>query len=40
MAGVGFIRKPPRYLKPGDIVETDVVGVGRLRNQMVPGEAR
>ncbi len=40
MAGVGFIRKPPRYLKPGDIVETDVVGVGRLRNQMVPGEGR
>ena len=40
MAGVGFIRKPPRYLKPGDIVETDVVGVGRMRNQMVPGEAR
>ena len=40
MAGVGFIRKPPRYLTPGDIVETDVVGVGRMRNQMVPGEAR
>ena len=40
MAGVGFIRKPPRYLAPGDIVETEVEGVGRMRNQMVAGGDR
>lgn len=41
MSGVGFIRKPPRYLAVGDIVETEVEGVGRLRNTMVaPGFTR
>lgn len=39
MAGVGFIRKPPRYLAPGDVVLTEVEGVGRLENHMVPGPA-
>jgi 2,4-diketo-3-deoxy-L-fuconate hydrolase len=40
MAGVGFIRKPPRYLTVGDVVVTDVEGVGQLRNTMVPGGTR
>ncbi|MFC5337546.1 fumarylacetoacetate hydrolase family protein [Leucobacter denitrificans] len=31
-AGVGFSRKPPRYMKAGDIVEVEIEGVGTLRN--------
>jgi 2-keto-4-pentenoate hydratase/2-oxohepta-3-ene-1,7-dioic acid hydratase in catechol pathway len=31
-AGVGFARKPPRYLKPGDEVVIRVEGLGELRN--------
>jgi 2-keto-4-pentenoate hydratase/2-oxohepta-3-ene-1,7-dioic acid hydratase in catechol pathway len=34
-AGVGHGRIPPEYLKPGDIVEVEVEGVGLLRNQVV-----
>jgi 2-keto-4-pentenoate hydratase/2-oxohepta-3-ene-1,7-dioic acid hydratase in catechol pathway len=37
MSGVGLLRKPPRYLEPGDVVVTEVSGVGRLRNTMVAG---
>ncbi|GAC1443630.1 MAG: fumarylacetoacetate hydrolase family protein [Chloroflexota bacterium] len=33
--GVGFARTPPEYLKPGDIVETEIEGIGVLRNRMV-----
>jgi 2,4-didehydro-3-deoxy-L-rhamnonate hydrolase len=31
-AGVGFARKPPVLLKPGDVVEVGVEGIGALRN--------
>jgi len=34
-AGVGFARKPPRYLQPGDEVAIRVQGVGELRNPVV-----
>ncbi|MFC6789083.1 fumarylacetoacetate hydrolase family protein [Methylobacterium komagatae] len=36
--GVGFARKPPEFLKPGDVMETEIVGLGTLRNviQAVP----
>lgn len=34
-AGVGFTRKPPIYLKPGDCFEVDVAGVGVLRNSVI-----
>lgn len=30
--GVGRVRKPPIWMKPGDIVEVDIRGVGILRN--------
>lgn len=30
--GVGFARKPPVYLKPGDVVEVEIDGLGTLRN--------
>ena len=33
--GVGFARTPPEFLKPGDILETEVEKVGLLRNKMV-----
>jgi 2-keto-4-pentenoate hydratase/2-oxohepta-3-ene-1,7-dioic acid hydratase in catechol pathway len=31
-AGVGFARKPPEFLKPGDVMESEVEGIGVLRN--------
>ncbi|PVH77217.1 fumarylacetoacetate hydrolase-like protein [Cadophora sp. DSE1049] len=31
-AGVGFGQKPPVWLKPGDVVEVSVTGLGVLRN--------
>lgn len=34
-AGVGFARKPPRYLRPGDEVVVEVQGLGALRNPVV-----
>jgi 2-keto-4-pentenoate hydratase/2-oxohepta-3-ene-1,7-dioic acid hydratase in catechol pathway len=33
--GVGHYRKPPEYLKPGDVMETEVEGIGTLRNRIV-----
>jgi 2-keto-4-pentenoate hydratase/2-oxohepta-3-ene-1,7-dioic acid hydratase in catechol pathway len=34
-AGVGFKRKPPVFLKPGDTVEVEVEGIGTLVNHVV-----
>lgn len=34
-SGVGFARKPPRYLKPGDVCEIELEGYGVLRNPVV-----
>lgn len=31
-SGVGFSRKPPRFMKPGDVVEVEIESVGTLRN--------
>jgi 2-keto-4-pentenoate hydratase/2-oxohepta-3-ene-1,7-dioic acid hydratase in catechol pathway len=33
--GVGFARKPPEFLEPGDVVEAEVEGIGTLRNRFV-----
>jgi len=33
--GVGFARRPPVYLRPGDEVEIEIEGIGRLRNKVV-----
>jgi 2-keto-4-pentenoate hydratase/2-oxohepta-3-ene-1,7-dioic acid hydratase in catechol pathway len=33
--GVGFARKPPVFLKPGDVVEIEIEGIGVLRNPVV-----
>jgi 2-keto-4-pentenoate hydratase/2-oxohepta-3-ene-1,7-dioic acid hydratase in catechol pathway len=34
-SGVGFARKPPRYLKDGDVCIVRVQGLGELRNPVV-----
>jgi 2-keto-4-pentenoate hydratase/2-oxohepta-3-ene-1,7-dioic acid hydratase in catechol pathway len=31
-SGIGHARKPPEYLKPGDVMETEIAGIGMLRN--------
>ena len=36
--GVGFARNPPEYLKAGDVMETEVAGIGVLRNRIVPAK--
>ena len=30
--GVGYARKPPEFLKPGDVMETEIAGIGIIRN--------
>jgi 2-keto-4-pentenoate hydratase/2-oxohepta-3-ene-1,7-dioic acid hydratase in catechol pathway len=34
-AGVGFGRKPPSYMKVGDVVEVEIEAIGTLRNRVV-----
>jgi 2-keto-4-pentenoate hydratase/2-oxohepta-3-ene-1,7-dioic acid hydratase in catechol pathway len=36
--GVGFARTPPEFLKPGDIVECEIEGIGVIRNQIAANE--
>ena len=33
--GVGFVRKPPRFLKPGDQVRVEVSGLGFIENPVI-----
>ena len=33
-AGVGYARTPPEFLRPGDLLETEVEGIGTLRNSI------
>lgn len=33
-SGVGYARTPPEFLKPGEVPETEVVGIGLLRNRI------
>jgi len=35
-AGVGFSRKPPVYLRPGDSMRTWIENIGELNNPIVP----
>ena len=39
-AGIGALREPPRFLRPGDVVECAVDGIGILRNVCAEGEPR
>jgi 2-keto-4-pentenoate hydratase/2-oxohepta-3-ene-1,7-dioic acid hydratase in catechol pathway len=34
-SGVGFARTPPEFLKPGDVVDCEVEGIGTIRNRIV-----
>jgi 2-keto-4-pentenoate hydratase/2-oxohepta-3-ene-1,7-dioic acid hydratase in catechol pathway len=34
-AGVGVTRQPPRFLQPGDVLETWIEGIGTIRNRCV-----
>jgi acylpyruvate hydrolase len=39
-SGVGKARTPPRWLRPGEVVEVEIEGIGTLRNRVVDeGEA-
>lgn len=38
-SGVGFARKPPRFLRAGDEVTVKVEGIGELRNPVVAEES-
>ena len=33
-SGVGHARNPPEFMKPGDVMETEVEGIGMLRNKI------
>ncbi|MGH8729699.1 MAG: fumarylacetoacetate hydrolase family protein [Burkholderiales bacterium] len=33
--GTGFARTPPEYLQPGDVLETEIAGIGVMRNPIV-----
>ncbi len=37
--GVGFARTPPEFLRPGDVMESEVERVGTLRNRIVAAPA-
>ena len=34
-AGVGAARQPPRFLQPGDVLETWIEGIGTIRNPFI-----
>jgi 2-keto-4-pentenoate hydratase/2-oxohepta-3-ene-1,7-dioic acid hydratase in catechol pathway len=33
-SGVGYARTPPEFLRPGDVLETEISGIGALRNRI------
>ena len=34
-AGVGYARTPPVWMRPGDVIEIEIEGIGTLRNTIV-----
>jgi 2-keto-4-pentenoate hydratase/2-oxohepta-3-ene-1,7-dioic acid hydratase in catechol pathway len=36
-AGVGYTRKPPVWMKPGDTIEIEIEGIGTLSNPIRDG---
>ncbi len=34
-SGVGFARTPPEFLRPGDLMESEIEGIGTMRNPVV-----
>lgn len=39
-AGVGFFRRPPRFLKPGDVCALEIDRIGRLENPVAARQPR
>ena len=39
-AGVGHARKPPEFMKAGDVLESEIEGIGLLRNPIGSPRAR
>jgi 2-keto-4-pentenoate hydratase/2-oxohepta-3-ene-1,7-dioic acid hydratase in catechol pathway len=39
-AGVGSLRTPPRFLSPGDVIVTEIEGLGRMENHCRPADFR
>jgi len=37
-SGVGFTRNPPIFIRPGDVIELEIEGIGILRNTVVAEE--
>jgi 2-keto-4-pentenoate hydratase/2-oxohepta-3-ene-1,7-dioic acid hydratase in catechol pathway len=37
-SGVGFVRRPPVYLKSGDEIEAEIEGIGKLANSVIESE--
>jgi 2-keto-4-pentenoate hydratase/2-oxohepta-3-ene-1,7-dioic acid hydratase in catechol pathway len=35
--GVGWVRQPPVFLQPGDVLESTIDGIGTIRNRMRAG---
>ena len=38
-SGVGHARTPPEFMRPGDVLETAIAGVGLLRNRVIAAPA-
>jgi acylpyruvate hydrolase len=38
-AGVGMGRTPPRWLEPGDVVEVQIPGIGKIANEVIDAPA-
>jgi 2-keto-4-pentenoate hydratase/2-oxohepta-3-ene-1,7-dioic acid hydratase in catechol pathway len=34
-SGVGFAREPPVWMRPGDLIEVEIEGIGVLRNPVI-----
>ncbi|WP_113702366.1 fumarylacetoacetate hydrolase family protein [Nonomuraea lactucae] len=39
-SGVGAVREPKRFLRPGEVLESRIGGIGAMRNRMAPGAGR
>lgn len=33
--GVGMYKNPPQYLKPGDVIESEIEAIGKIINKVV-----
>lgn len=34
-AGVGMHRSPPEFLKPGDVIDSEIESLGKIKNKVV-----